>query len=156
MKIRILLSRLISTFLCAGYFPFVPGTFASLLGVLLFIPIKDNPAVYTAAAFLLVIAGFLASSEAEESFGKKDPKYIVIDEVAGMFISLLYFPYYDFQIVLMAFILFRIFDTLKAFPAGRIQYLKGSIGIMSDDLIAGIYSNIVIQVVFRCTSFKTS
>lgn len=79
----------------------------------------------------------------------------MIDEVSGMLLSLIFLPY-DIKLVIIAFILFRILDTLKPYPLGRLQNLAGSIGIMSDDIVAGLYTNIILQVVLRLVSFKAS
>lgn len=99
--------------------------------------------------------GFLLSGRAEKIFNKKDAGCIVIDEVSGMLLSLIFIPY-DIKLVIMAFILFRILDALKPFPSDRLQNLTGSIGIMSDDIVAGLYTNIILQVVLRLVSFKAS
>lgn len=85
----------------------------------------------------------------------KDARYIVIDEVSGMLLSLLFIPY-DIKLVIIAFILFRIFDSLKPFPVSRLEKLEGSLGIMSDDILAGLYTNLIVQVIFRAPSFNIS
>jgi len=95
------------------------------------------------------------SGRAEKIFNKKDAGCIVIDEVSGMLLSLIFIPY-DIKLVILAFILFRILDALKPFPLDRLQSLNGSIGIMSDDIVAGLYTNIILQVALRLVSFKTS
>jgi len=79
---------------------------------------------------------------------KKDPGCIVIDEVVGMLIALSFLPF-DPKVVLLAFIMFRILDTLKPFPAGRLQNLHGASEVMGDDLVAGLYSNIVLQLILK-------
>lgn len=86
---------------------------------------------------------------------KKDAKCIVIDEVGGMLLSLIFIPH-DIKLVIIAFLLFRILDMLKPYPIDALQNLKGSAGIMSDDLVAGLYTNIILQVVLRFTSLRTS
>lgn len=151
-----LLIKITSTFCGIGYLPAIPGTFASIAGVCLFLLVRDNPAVYITLTLCLTGLGFLASGEAEKCFAKKDPKYIVIDEVSGMLLALMSLPAYDFRVIIMAFVFFRILDTLKPFPAGRIQELKGSIGIMGDDIIAAIYTNIVLQAVLRLANLTVS
>jgi len=133
----------------------MPGTFGSVAGVFLFFLIKDCLPVYVLFTVLLIALGFLVSGKAEKIFNKKDAKYIVIDEVCGMLLSLMFVPY-DIKMVVIAFFLFRIFDTLKPYPAQIVQNLKGSLGIMGDDIIAGIYTNILLQVAWRLTSFTTS
>lgn len=86
---------------------------------------------------------------------KKDASCIVIDEVCGMLLSLIFLPY-NIKIVVLAFILFRILDALKPFPLDRLQRLKGGPGIMADDLVAGLYTNIILQIVLKLVSFKAS
>ena len=103
----------------------------------------------------VTVLGFLISGRAEKLFGRKDPSCIVIDEVSGMLLSLLFIPH-DLKYIIAAFFLFRIFDTLKPFPAGRLQSLKGSTGIMIDDIIAAFYTNILLQILLRLAVFKTS
>lgn len=86
----------------------------------------------------------ITSGKAEERYGK-DARCIVIDEVAGMFISLCFLPR-SALVFLLAFVGFRIFDVLKPFPAGRLQRLPGGWGVVADDVFAGIYTNIVIRI----------
>lgn len=155
MKIRQEIIKVISTVFYAGYLPLIPGTFGSFAGIVVYYLIKNNIFSFLFFTILITIVGFFVTGEAEKIFRKKDASFIVIDEVSGMLLSLLFLPY-DLSLVVIAFFLFRILDTLKPFPAGRIQSLKGSLGVMSDDIIAGLYTNIILQVVLRLTSFKTS
>lgn len=148
-------AKAISTFFYAGFFPLVPGTFASFLAAILVFLVKDNSFIYWIATAAFLISGFLFSGMAERIFHQKDARYIVIDEVAGMFLCLAFLPY-DIRILLAGFFLFRILDTLKPFPAGRLQNLGGAPGIMLDDLVAAFYTNIILQIVFRLASFKAS
>jgi len=103
----------------------------------------------------VVFLGFLVSGKAEKLFQRKDPPFVVIDEVSGMLLSLLFIPF-DSRFAILAFILFRLFDAFKPYPIDKLQNLKGSLGIMCDDLVAGLYTNIVLQIVFRLVSFKAS
>lgn len=137
----------LSTFFYIGYLPFIPGTFGSIAGLFLFYLIKESKFTFI-LTLLLLILGFLVAGRAEKIFNKKDAKFIVIDEVSGMFLSLAFIPY-DIRLAIAAFVLFRIFDTLKPYPIDRLQALKGSMGIMSDDIVAGLYTNIVLQFVLR-------
>jgi len=102
-----------------------------------------------------MVIGFLVAGQAERIFNKKDAKCIVIDEVSGMFLSLIFIPY-GIKVVILAFCLFRILDALKPYPANKIQGIRGSMGIMGDDIIAGLYTNIILQFVLRYASFMTS
>jgi phosphatidylglycerophosphatase A len=137
-----------STFFYIGYLPFIPGTFASLAGLFIFMLIRNCLFTQLVFTFCFLTLGFLTSGQAERLLNQKDAKFIVIDEVAGMFLSLLFLPC-DLRIFLIAFFIFRILDTLKPFPAERIQNLHGSVGIMGDDIIAGLYTNVTLQIVFR-------
>lgn len=152
---RKIIIKIISTFFYIGYLPFIPGTFGSIAGILLFYLIKDNLPVYALFTLSLIILGFLVSGEAEKILNKKDAKCIVIDEVCGMLLSLIFIPY-NIKTVIIAFLLFRILDSLKPYPAARLQNLKGSRGIMADDIVAGLYTNIILQIILRLASFRIS
>jgi phosphatidylglycerophosphatase A len=96
--------------------------------------------------FLAVtLAGTWAAHRAERQLGVKDPGVIVIDEVAGMTLSVLPFPPTP-SVLIAGFVLFRLFDIVKPFPAGASQRATGGIGVMVDDLIAGLYTLVVIAI----------
>ncbi len=156
MKIREFFIKITSTFFYVGYLPLIPGTFGSLAGVFLLYLVTSSPLTYPLLPLRFSCLGCLVSGQAEKYYKKKDPRYVVIDEVSGMLLALGFLPVYDLKIIIIAFFLFRILDTLKAYPAGRLQEIKGSAGIMSDDLVAGLYTNIILQVVLRFASCKTS
>jgi phosphatidylglycerophosphatase A len=145
----------LSTFFYVGYLPLVPGTFGSLAGLTIYLFLKNNPQLYLFITAILVFLGYAISGKAERIIGTKDARYIVIDEVCGMLICFLFLPF-NAKLVIAGFFLFRLLDTLKPFPGGRLERYKGSVGIMSDDIVAGIYTNIILQVVFRLASFKIS
>jgi phosphatidylglycerophosphatase A len=145
----------LSSFFYIGYLPFIPGTFASVAALLLLYLTRSGQLNLCLLTFAIIILGFLVSGRAEILLGRKDDRRIVIDEVSGMLLSLCLVPY-DIRLIVIAFFLFRLLDTLKPYPADRLQGLRGSRGVMADDLIAGIYTNIILQVVLRLASFKTS
>lgn len=147
--------KTLSSFFYIGRLPFIPGTFGSVAGVALYYLVKDNIYIYASFTLFLIVLGLLISGQTERMLGEKDASCIVIDEVSGMLLSLMLIPY-DIKLVIMAFCLFRILDALKPYPAGPLQDLKGSIGIMGDDIVAGLYTNIILQVVLRLTSFNAS
>ena len=149
------LIKTISTFFYSGYFPLIPGTFASAvaLGIIFLIGANEGLRLLLTAVFLL--AGFLTSGRAEKLFGRKDARCIVIDEFSGIFISFLFVPY-DVRLLIAGFIIFRILDALKPYPAGRLEQKPGSVGIMCDDIVAGIYTNIILQFVFRFSLLRIS
>jgi len=90
------------------------------------------------------VLGYLTIDQAEERFGA-DSKMIVWDEYVGMWITLFALPK-SIVLVFLAFIVFRVFDVLKPFPIRRLESLPGAVGVMADDVVAGIYSNLVLWV----------
>lgn len=147
--------KITATFLGLGYLPFMPGTFASIAGLLIFILIGNNTTGYILITALILLLGFGVCGRAERIFNQKDSRLIVIDEVAGMLLALLFLPY-NLIIGVLAFILFRILDIAKPYPANGLQRLSGSRGIMVDDIIAGLYANIILQAVLRLVSWSGS
>jgi phosphatidylglycerophosphatase A len=108
-----------------------------------------------AAILISTALGFIASGRVEKIMGEKDPGEIIIDEFSGMLISLYRIPP-SMGYVVTGFLLFRFFDIVKPKPIRNLEKLKGGIGIMSDDIIAGVYTNIILQFVYivslTCTS----
>ena len=138
-----------STVFFIGYLPLIPGTFGSIFGVGLFYLLKGvTGATYFLFILGIIVLGLITAGRTEKLLNKKDPGCIVIDEVAGMLIALSFMPY-DFRIIFLGFLIFRILDTLKPFPAGRLQYLRGSVGILADDLIAGFYTQIILLLILK-------
>lgn len=134
----------------------MPGTFGSIAGLVLFLFVKECGVCVFLLNLLLLTAGFFVSGRAERIFGKKDSRLIVIDETAGMFLALSFLPYYDFKVFTAAFIAFRVFDIFKVYPAAILQKLKGSSGIMLDDIVAGLYVNVILQALLRMASCRLS
>ena len=131
--------KLISTGFYLGYSPIAPGTVGSLLGVLIYLLLRELVYVYIAVTLLLFIVGFIVSEKAEEIFNEKDSPKIVIDEIAS--ICLVYiFIKPTWLMVGFGFLLFRVFDIMKPYPAKRLEKLSGSKGIMLDDLVAACYA----------------
>ena len=142
------LKELFFTGLYSGYFPFAPGTAGTLVGmavyVIEYLIFGENCWIANAVVLVLMLyPSIVVSDYGEKFFSKKDPPQVVIDEIIGYWISVLIFPF-DWHIAVLAFIIFRIIDILKPFPAKRLQKLKGGLGIMVDDVVAGIYTNLII------------
>ncbi len=133
----------------AGYSPLAPGTAGSLVGVLIYLLLQNlSNITYIAFIILIFIAGIFIAGEAENIYQKKDSPYIVIDEIAGMLITFLFFPIGPKGLIflLSGFITFRIFDILKPFPVRLMERrLAGGWGVMCDDIMAGVYANLVIR-----------
>jgi phosphatidylglycerophosphatase A len=134
-----------------GYLPLAPGTFGSVVGVGIFLLLaqRTSPLVIVISILVITFSGFWAASRTEELSGRKDPGKVVVDEVAGQMIALL--PLTVFVVtplaVMVSFILFRFFDIVKPYPAGRLESLKGGFGIMCDDLVAGAYAAVLVAVI---------
>ena len=115
------------------------GTVGSLVTLiaLWLIPFTTLALLVTLAIVTLV--GIWAGSRVERAIDAKDPGIIVIDEVAGMLVSVLFLPR-TIPVLVTAFLLFRVFDIWKPFPARQLQEMHGGVGVMLDDLIAGAYA----------------
>ena len=133
------LALLIATGLGAGYSPIAPGTAGSAVAILILWLIPFSRAGLIAFLVGVVVVGTWAAHVAERRLGGKDPGAIVIDEVAGMTLSVVAFPLTP-AVLLAGFVLFRVFDVVKPPPAHASQRLAGGVGVMIDDLIAGIYA----------------
>jgi len=137
---------LIATGFYSGYLPKAPGTWGSLVGLVLFFLLHTlSLPVYLAVIAGLFAVGSLAAGEAEKILDKRDPGVVVIDEIVGMLIAMIAVPMTPMTLAL-GFILFRIFDIAKPFPVNFFdQRFHGGLGIMLDDVVAGIYSLIILQ-----------
>lgn len=137
-----------ATAVYTGYSPIMPGTAGTLWGIVIAY-FEASRSLYTQA---LIIALVFASSvffagEAAEIFGGEDPKNVVCDEVCGFLVSI-FLINFTFLNVILVFLLFRFFDILKPYPVGLIdRKIKGGLGIVLDDVAAGIYANICAHII---------
>ena len=136
----------IATCFGAGYFPLAPGTAGSAVGLALVVAIGRLPFVHHWLVVLVAVVasgigavGVWAATVAEKQFGRVDPGEVVIDEVVGQMVTLLLQPDAAWQWFVGGFILFRLFDVVKPFPARRLEHASGGWGIMLDDVAAGMY-----------------
>ena len=129
----------------AGFTPFAPGTVGSMVGLALYIALRwtDSAALETAALILSLLGGMWAAGVAEKELGK-DPGPVVIDEVHGMLVTVAFLNVTPLG-AFVGFVLFRLYDVIKPYPAGRLEHLHGGPGIMLDDLMAGVYSNLTLR-----------
>lgn len=130
-----------------GYFPFAPGTVGSAAGLVVYALVwwSGSPLVEVGLIAGLFALGVWAGTIAERYFGGVDPGPIVIDEVVGMLITLAFIPV-GWSAALAGFILFRIFDVIKPYPAGRFEALHGGLGVMADDAMAAVYANLTLRL----------
>jgi len=130
-----------------GFVPFAPGTAGSIVGLGAYALMRWAHAT-TLAELLVIVAliavGVWSATLAERHFGLDDPGPVVIDEVAGMLISLA-LTSVGWTGAVAGFVLFRLFDIVKPYPAGRLERLPGGLGIMADDAMAGIYANLALR-----------
>lgn len=147
---------LLATGFGIGYLPIAPATWASAATALLLFAILPRVGFVPLLGLTLAATGLalLVCGPAEEKLGH-DAHPIVMDEVAGMFVTVCGVPMIghgqppQLLLLVLAFVLFRVFDIAKPFPVGRAQALPGALGIVTDDVLAGIYSNLVLQVIAR-------
>ncbi len=153
-----------------GYLPLAPGTWGSLLGLVIYLAAyladynlgiyllhkgwqgpKIEAWLYSVNLILLVglcLAAIAVSGRAARVFGEKDPQKIVIDEVAGQLVVFLFIPFTtSWWMIAAGFVLFRLFDILKPYPIKRIQELPSGLGICADDVVAGIYAGVVLNLI---------
>lgn len=136
----------------SGYAPIASGTAGAAVGLLLYGVLVGvlgaSNWVLLAATIAVTALGIWAAGRAEELFGKDDDGRITIDEVAGMWVSLLWLPA-QLEVALVAFFVFRFFDITKPPPCRAAERAGGGLGVMLDDVIAGVYANLVGQVLWR-------
>ncbi len=135
----------IATLFGVGYTPLMPGTAACLVALLVAILIRSQ-AWFIIVTVLSLVLAFYFSGRAENILGKKDAKEIVIDDFSGMLITYILIPY-NIKFIIVGFFLFRAFDMLKVPPANRVEKCKGALGIVGDDVVAGVYANFILHIV---------
>jgi phosphatidylglycerophosphatase A len=138
------LALAIATVFGVGYAPIAPGTFGSAAGLLLWWLLPASTAIQAAAIIVIFVAGSWGGSVAERHFGRTDPGQVVADEVMGMLITLFLNPV-GWLGALAGFLLFRVFDVIKPYPANRLEQLHGGIGVMADDAMAAVYANLALR-----------
>jgi phosphatidylglycerophosphatase A len=160
-----------------GYMPIVPATWASAVtAVVYWILLQSIGSSYanwsqqsttllspelfrittlTVVIVALTFAGTWAATRVERLFRRKDPKPVVIDEVVGQLITLLFVPFSaSLRVIVIGFFVFRAFDILKPYPIRRLESFRGGIGIMADDVLAGVYGAILMLVILRFTGIS--
>ena len=129
-----------------GYGPIAPGTWGSLPGLAFawgLDRLAGRWAVFGGALFFAV-SGVWSAGRAEALLGEKDPGRVVVDEIAGQMVALLFLPT-TAQMIVIAFLVFRALDVFKPWPARRLEDLPGGSGIMADDLMVGLYANLILH-----------
>lgn len=137
----------VATFGGAGFFPVAPGTAGSLAALVPYAAIRwaASPLADVGAIVVVMAAGVWAATRSETLLGGKDPGPVVIDEVAGMLITLAFLPLSTVGI-LAGFLIFRVCDVVKPWPSGAMERLPGGWGVMLDDAFAGLYAHAVVRL----------
>jgi phosphatidylglycerophosphatase A len=138
---------LIATFGYVGYFPIAPGTAGSLAALPLYALVRWSGSLAIELSTIAVVfaVGVWASTATERALNRKDPGPVVIDEVLGMLVTLAAVPL-SWWGVFVGFLVFRVLDVIKPFPAGRFERLPSGLGIMADDAMAGIYGLVLMHL----------
>jgi phosphatidylglycerophosphatase A len=136
----------VATAAFVGYIPVAPGTFGSVVGLLIYFATRlgESRALEALVAVVALAGGLWSAGRVEREHGK-DPSVVVIDEVLGMLVTL---AFLDVTVAgaLVGFVVFRLLDVVKPFPVGRLEHLHGGPGIMLDDAMAGLYANLMLRV----------
>ncbi len=150
MKQNLLFHKLIASGFGSGYSPFAPGTagaiVATIIWFILSFTIPSYLFITTISLILLFTMLGIWSSNVLEPFWGKDPSRIVVDEMVGVWISLLAVDAGNYYYALAAFVLFRLFDIFKPLGIRNMENLKGGVGVMMDDILAGIYSLVLLLI----------
>ena len=144
------LAVLVSTFGYVGFFPIAPGTVGSMAGIGVYLLLQWM-GITSLEPFVIVVlfaAGTAVGARAERHFRCVDPGPVVIDEVMGMLITLLWIPV-GWGGLVLGFVLFRVLDIVKPFPSRRLERLPGGLGMMADDAMAAIYANLLVRAAWR-------
>jgi phosphatidylglycerophosphatase A len=138
--------KALSTFFFLGLFPFAPGTIGSLAGLILYFSLVSLPLFLRLSIILFIaIIGWWGANYYEKFVNRKDPSEIIIDEIVGIWVAYLFIPLdlLDLRLVILGFIFYRAMDIFKIFPIKRLEKMPA--GIMLDDIMAGIYTNIFLR-----------
>lgn len=139
------LIKLLASVFYLGYLPFMPGTFGSLVGLILYLILHRNHIIYNSLTIGIFLLGLIVAHPAEKAFNQKDSQKIVIDELSGMMLTFIYIPFTQVSI-LAGFVLFRFFDIAKPPPLKWLQNLPKGFSVMMDDLGAAIYANAALRL----------
>ena len=145
--------KILATGFGAGFLPMAPGTMGTAVGVLICLAGYSLPWIFRLVfVFAICAISIYVAGRAETLFGKKDDQRIVIDEIAGLQVTMLPVAITGLHLC-TAFVLFRIFDIWKPYPVNRLQDLPGGWGVVADDLGAGIYSGLLLLILTMIFKF---
>ena len=142
------ISEWIATCFKVGYLPLAPGTWGSIFAILIWWTLLKNVNIYIFGILIIFsfIIGIIASNIVIDQRGDADPSCIIIDELVGQWLALLFIPQ-GYYYIIISFISFRFFDIVKPWPISLIEKLPKGLGVMSDDFIAGLITLVLIQII---------
>jgi phosphatidylglycerophosphatase A len=153
----IAIARLIATWFYCGLVPFAPGTMGSIAAVAIAWGLNDffhfPPLAFGVLAVLLVVPGIWASDVTAKSSAMKDPQIVVVDEVIGQWITIAGATHLNWKSWLLALALFRLFDIWKPPPVRQLERLRGGMGIVADDAMAGVYGALILFALGRLSVY---
>ena len=129
-----------------GYIPFAPGTFGSLAGLVVWWLVPSTVPIQLTLIAAIFVVGSWSGSVAERHFASTDPDPVVIDEVLGMLVTLFLNPV-GWVGAGLGFLLFRLSDIVKPYPANKLEQLHGGVGVMADDFMAAVYANLALRAI---------
>ncbi len=142
------IAKILATFFGIGYFPLAPGTAATAAGIALAFALQGSSWAYAVVVLVLFAVGVPVCGRVEKMLKQKDPGIVVLDEVVGVLIALAGLPM-TWPVTISVFFLFRAFDMFKIYPINRLETRPGGWGIMLDDVMAGVYTNIIMRIALR-------
>lgn len=138
--------RFLATGFFVGYSPFASGTMGTLVAVLFYAVLPITVPFYWMLILCLIIGGTMISHRAENILGEIDSSKIVIDEICGYFIAMAFLPK-TLGLMIVGFVIYRLLDVIKIYPIKKLEMLAGGLGIMLDDISAGIVTNIILHII---------
>jgi phosphatidylglycerophosphatase A len=144
--VKKILIKIIASCFYLGYAPLAGGSLASGAGVFLYLFLQSSFIIYLMTTLALITVGILITRRAEKIFGAKDSPKIVIDELAATLVVLFMIPP-EAKFLIIGFVIFRLLDIVKPYPADKIEESKNRFSVMGDDLIAAVYTNLILQTV---------
>ncbi len=140
--------RFLATGFFVGYSPFAPGTMGALVAFLLYAILPTSVTFYWVLILCLIIVGTIICHQAEAILGRVDAPEIVIDEICGYFIAMAFLPK-SLGLMIVGFIIYRLLDVVKIYPMKRFEIIAGGLGIMLDDIYAGVITNLVLHIIHK-------
>ncbi len=141
-----------STFFGIGYAPIAPGSVASFAAGGLAILLMEHLFLYIFVFVGITAIGFWSAGKMERLIEEKDPSCVVIDEASGIMIAFFMLPRTP-EVLILAFFLFRAFDMFKIYPVSYFERKPGATGIMMDDIVAGVYANVIMRIALYVLKF---